>query len=158
MVFFLHAKGGIILTDTSNGFQKRNERRQAMKKLTASILILLLAAGFVYAKDYMVMKKAGNYTVHVKMDKNPPVTGQNKMEISIQDAKGAGVTDATVAVDYGMAAMPGMPAMNYKTKTELKSDRYLANLNFSMSGSWFINIKITRSGKTQLVKLNVDIG
>jgi hypothetical protein len=129
-----------------------------MKKLTAFILILLLAAGFVYAKDYTVMKKAGNYTVHVKMDKNPPVTGQNKMEIGIQDAKGAGVTDATVAVDYGMAAMPGMPAMNYKAKTELKGDRYLANLNFSMSGSWFINLKITRAGKTQLVKLNVDVG
>jgi hypothetical protein len=129
-----------------------------MKKLTAFILILLLAAGFVYAKDYTVMKKAGNYTVHVKMDKNPPVTGQNKMEIGIQDAKGAGVTDATVAVDYGMAAMPGMPAMNYKAKTELKGDRYLANLNFSMSGSWFINLKISRAGKTQLVKLNVDVG
>jgi len=139
-------------------FSKSNERRQAMKKLTAFILILLLAAGFVYAKDYTVMKKAGNYTVHVKMDKNPPVTGQNKMEIGIQDAKGAGVTDATVAVDYGMAAMPGMPAMNYKAKTELKGDRYLANLNFSMSGSWFINLKITRAGKTQLVKLNVDVG
>lgn len=129
-----------------------------MKKFTAAILILILAAGFVYAKDYMVMKKAGNYTVHVKMDKNPPVTGPNKMEMSIQDAKGAGVTDAAVAVDYGMAAMPGMPAMNYKAKTELKGDRYLANLNFSMSGSWFINIKITRAGKTQLVKLNVDVG
>jgi len=57
-----------------------------------------------------------------------------------------------------MAAMPGMPAMNYKAKTELKGDRYLANLNFSMSGSWFINLKITRAGKTQLVKLNVDVG
>jgi hypothetical protein len=129
-----------------------------MKKFATVVLILLLAAGFVYAKDYTVMKKAGNYMVNVKMDKNPPVTGQNKMEINIQDAKGAAVTDATVAVDYGMAAMPGMPAMNYKAKTELKSGRYLANLNFSMSGSWFINIKITRAGKTQLVKLNVDVG
>jgi len=129
-----------------------------MKRYVVAILILLLAAGFVYAKDYTVMKKAGNYMVHVKMDKNPPVTGQNKMEINIQDAKGAAVADAAVTVDYGMAAMPGMPAMNYKAKTELKNSRYLANLNFSMSGSWFINIKITRAGKTQSVKLNVDVG
>ncbi len=129
-----------------------------MKKFATVTLILLLAAGFVYAKDYTVMKKAGNYMVHVKMDKNPPVTGQNKMEINIQDAKGAAVADAAVTVDYGMAAMPGMPAMNYKAKTELKNSRYLANLNFSMSGSWFINIKITRAGKTQSVKLNVDVG
>jgi hypothetical protein len=129
-----------------------------MKRFIIAIFVLLLAAGVVYAKDYTVMKKAGNYMVHVKMDKNPPVTGQNKMEINIQDAKGVDVTDATVTVDYGMAAMPGMPAMNYKAKTELKSGRYLANLDFSMSGPWFINIKITRAGKTQLVKLNVDIG
>ncbi|MCX5855042.1 MAG: FixH family protein [Deltaproteobacteria bacterium] len=90
-----------------------------MKKFATVILILLLAAGFVYAKDYTVMKKAGNYMVHVKIDKNPPVTGLNKLEISIQDARSADVTDATVTVDYGMAAMPGMPAMNYKAKTEL---------------------------------------
>jgi hypothetical protein len=129
-----------------------------MKKFATVILILLLAAGFVYAKDYTVMKKAGSYMVHVKIDKNPPVTGQNKMEINIQDVKGVDVTDAAVTVDYGMAAMPGMPAMNYKAKTELKGGRYLANLDFSMSGPWFINIKITRAGKTQLVKLNVDVG
>ena len=129
-----------------------------MKKFAAAILILLFAAGVVYAKDYTVMKKAGSYMVHVKIDKNPPVTGLNKMEINIQDAKGADVADAAVTVDYGMAAMPGMPAMNYKAKTELKGGRYLANLNFSMSGPWFINIKIARAGKTQLVKLNVDIG
>ena len=129
-----------------------------MKRFIIAIFALLLAAGFVYAKDYEVTKKAGVYTVQVRINKNPPVTGPNKMEISIRDAKGAGVTDATVAVDYGMAAMSGMPAMNYKTKTELKGDRYLANLNFSMSGPWFITIKITRAGKTQSVKLNVDVG
>jgi hypothetical protein len=129
-----------------------------MKKFAAAIFILILAAGVVYAKDYEVTKKAGDYTVQIKIDKNPPVTGQNKMDVGIKDAKGKDVTDATITVDYGMAAMPGMPAMNYKAKTELKSGRYLATLNFSMSGPWFINIKITRAGKTQLVKLNVDIG
>ena len=128
-----------------------------MKKFTAALIILLLAAGLAYAKDYMVMKKAGNYTVEVKLDKNPPITGANKMEISIKDDRGGDVTDATVVVDYIMPAMPGMPAMNYKAKAELKGSRYLANVNFSMSGAWAVNIKITRSGKTQAVKLNVDV-
>jgi hypothetical protein len=128
-----------------------------MKRLATALIILLLAAGLVYAKDYTVKKKAGSYTVQVKLDKNPPVTGQNRMEISIQDTAGANVTDATVAVDYGMPAMPGMPAMNYKEKTELKGSRYLATLNFSMSGAWTVTIKITRAGKTQSVKLNVDV-
>src|SRR5664280_453444 len=128
-----------------------------MKKFAIVLIILLLAAGLVYAKDYTVMKKAGNYTVEIKLDKNPPITGQNKMEISIKDDKGGNVTDATVVVDYSMPAMPGMPAMNYKAKAELKGGQYLANVNFSMSGAWAVNIKITRAGKTQAVKLNVDV-
>jgi len=39
----------------------------------------------------------------------------------------------------------------------LKGERYLATVNFSMAGPWFVNIKINRGGKTQTVKLNVDI-
>jgi hypothetical protein len=128
-----------------------------MKRFATALLILLIAAGFAFAKDYMVMKKAGNYTVEVKLDKNPPIAGQNKMAISIKDDKGGNVTDATVVVEYVMPAMPGMPAMNYKAKTELNGSRYLANVNFSMSGAWAVNIKITRAGKTQVVKLNVDV-
>jgi hypothetical protein len=139
------------------GVSQKNKRRQMMKKFVTVLIILLLAAGLVYAKDYMVIKKAGSYTVEVKLDKNPPIAGQNKMEISIKDDKGGNVTDAAVVVDYSMPAMPGMPAMNYKAKAELNGSRYLANVNFSMSGAWAVNIKITRAGKTQAVKLNVDV-
>lgn len=128
-----------------------------MKRFVEVIIILLLAVGLIYAKDYTVVKKTGGYTVEVKLDKNPPITGPNKMEIKIKDDKGANVTDATVVVEYGMPAMPGMPAMNYKAKAALSGSRYLANVNFSMSGAWNINIKITRAGKTQTVKLNVDV-
>ena len=128
-----------------------------MKRFATALMILLLASGFAFAKDYTVMKKAGGYTVEVKLDKNPPITGTNKMEINIKDDKGANVTDATVTVVYSMPAMPGMPAMNYKAKAALSGSRYLANVNFSMSGAWGVNIKITRAGKTQSVKLNVDV-
>jgi hypothetical protein len=131
--------------------------RYNMKRITISIFVLFLTFGLAYAKDFMVVKKAGDYMVHMKLDKNPPVTGQNEMEISIQDATGADVTDATVAVDYSMPAMPGMPAMNYKAKAEVKGSRYLTNVDFSMSGAWNVNIKITRAGKTQSVKFNVDV-
>jgi hypothetical protein len=56
-----------------------------------------------------------------------------------------------------MPAMPGMGAMNYKTNAELKAGKYSAVLDFSMSGPWFVNIKITKAGKTQTVKLNIDV-
>ena len=128
-----------------------------MKRITLILLVLFLAVGVAFAKDYTVIKKAGSYMVQVKIDKNPPVTGKNAVDIMIKNSSGAYVTDATVAVEYGMPAMPGMPAMHYKTKAELKNNQYLATLNFSMAGAWYINLEIMRAGKTQSVKLNVDV-
>ena len=127
-----------------------------MKKLAIITLILILIAGIAYAKDYEVKKKAGEYDVEVKIDKNPPIVGDNNITIEIKDASGKYVTDAKVKVEYSMPAMPGMPAMNYKTDTELKGDEYKAKINLSMSGSWNIAVKITKSGKTATMKFNVD--
>jgi hypothetical protein len=119
-------------------------------------LLLLLAAGIAFARDYEVKKKAGEYNVEVKIDRNPPVVGDNSVKVEIKDASGSYVTDAKVVVDYGMPAMPGMPAMNYKTDAELKGNEYMARMNLSMSGSWNIAIKITRAGKTSTMKFTVD--
>lgn len=127
-----------------------------MKRLAVIGLVLLLIAGVAYAKDYEVKKKAGDYDVEIKIDKNPPVVGDNNIEIEIKDAAGKYVTDAKVKVEYSMPAMPGMPAMNYKTDTELKGYEYKATMNLSMSGAWNIAVKITRGGKTSTVKFNVD--
>ncbi len=128
-----------------------------MKRVLLVVCVLFLMAGLVHAKDYELTKKAGPYTVLIAIDKNPPVTGPNKMTLGIKDGGGKDVTDAVVSVDYGMPAMPGMPAMNYKSGTTLKDKQYVANLDFSMSGSWAITVKITRAGKMQAVKLNVDV-
>ncbi|PKN64518.1 MAG: hypothetical protein CVU52_11520 [Deltaproteobacteria bacterium HGW-Deltaproteobacteria-10] len=128
-----------------------------MKRLVIAFTIVLVAAGLVYAKNYELTKKAGEYTVLVTIDKNPPVTGKNNMAVGIKDAAGKDVTDATVAIDYVMPAMPGMPPMNYKAGAMLKDKRYVATLDFSMAGPWSVSIKITRMGKTQSVKLNVDV-
>ena len=130
-----------------------------MKRVTLLLAAVILLVGCIsaYAKDYEISKKAGDLSVQVNIDKNPPVTGINKITVAIKDASEKMVTDATLAIDYGMPAMPGMGAMNYKTQAILKDDKYVATINFSMSGPWFINIKINRSGKTQTVKLNVDI-
>ena len=130
-----------------------------MKRIIAILAVaaFMMTCGLALAKDYELTKKAGNYSVQINIDKNPPVTGINKMTVAIKDATGIAISDATVAIDYGMPAMPGMGAMNYKTDATVKGNSYLATINFSMSGPWFINIKITRGGKTQTVKLNVDI-
>jgi hypothetical protein len=128
-----------------------------MKKLCLILMTLCLIPGLVLAKDYQVTKKAGAYEVTVSIDKNPPVVGKNVMTVGIRDAKGMIVSDAKVSVEYVMPAMPGMPAMNYKTGTDFKKENYTALLNFSMSGAWNVQLKISRGGKTDTVKLNVDV-
>ena len=127
-----------------------------MKQWTIFVVMVLLLAGVVYAKDYEVTKKAGDLAVDVKIDKNPPISGTNNMEIVVKDAGGKAVTDAKVLVEYSMPAMPGMPAMNYKADAELKGNAYKAAMNLSMSGSWNVSIKVTRANKTQTAKFTVD--
>ncbi|MBI4698646.1 MAG: FixH family protein [Nitrospirae bacterium] len=128
-----------------------------MRKITLVIVsAVVLIAGIAYAKGYEVKKKAGDYNVEITIDKNPPVVGDNNVEIEIKDAEGKYVTDATVKVEYTMPAMPGMPAMSEKTDAALKDDKYEATMNLSMSGSWNVVIKIVRDKKTSKVKFSVD--
>lgn len=127
-----------------------------MKRSAVITLVLLLVAGIAYAKDYEVKKKAGEYDVEVKIDRNPPIVGDNNVAIEIKDASGHHVRDAKVIVDYSMPAMPGMPPMNYKADAELKGDEYRAKMNLSMSGSWNIAVKIARDGKRSTMKFTVD--
>jgi hypothetical protein len=128
-----------------------------MKKIVlVTIALLLIAAGVVFAAGLEVKQKAGEYNVEIKLDKNPPVVGDNNMGIEVKDASGQSVTDAKVKVDYSMPAMPGMPAMNYKTDAVLSGQKYSAKMNLSMSGSWNVAVKIMKGGKTSTVKFNID--
>lgn len=127
-----------------------------MKRFAVFTIILLLIAGIAYAKDYEVKKKAGQYDVEVRIDRNPPVVGDNNISIEVKDASGRYVTDAKVKVEYSMPAMPGMPAMNYKTDAELKGNEYKAKINLPMSGSWSVAVKVTMAGKTSTMKFTVD--
>lgn len=126
-----------------------------MKRLVIALLMMGLMGGLAIAKDYEVKKKAGDFDVEVRIDKNPPVVGDNNIVVEVKES-GKAVTDAKVLVDYSMPAMPGMPAMNYKTDAELKGSVYKAAMNLSMSGSWNIAIKITRAGKTSTAKFSID--
>jgi hypothetical protein len=127
-----------------------------MKKLTMAMMTLLLIAGIAYAKDYEVSKKAGDYNVLIKIDKNPPVAGKNNMEIAITDASGKAVTDAKVVLSYSMPAMAGMPAMSYKADAEPKGNVYKTKVDYSMAGSWNNELKITRGGKTASARFTID--
>lgn len=127
-----------------------------MRNLLLIGMAVLLSAGVVFAKDYEVKKKAGEFDVVVTIDKNPPVTGDNNVTISVKDAGGKVVKDAKVAVDYSMPGMPGMPPMNYKADAVQKGDVYAATMNLSMAGPWNIVVKISAGGKSGNMKFTVD--
>jgi hypothetical protein len=120
------------------------------------VAMLLLAISVAYAKDYEISKKAGDLTVVVRIDKNPPVAGPNNVEVSITDTSAKAVTDAKVALTYSMPAMPGMPAMSYKTDLSPAGNVYKGKINYSMSGSWNNELKITRGGKMVSTRFSVD--
>ncbi len=127
-----------------------------MKKFIIFGLVLLLAGGTAFARGYEVQKKAGEYDVTITFDRNPPVASDNAVAIVIKDAAGRIVKDAQVKVEYSMPAMMGMPAMNYKAGAAIQGDEYKTSLGLSMSGSWNLAVKITRSGKTTTMKFTVD--
>jgi len=127
-----------------------------MKKVLMFGLVVLVCTGVALAKDYEVKKKAGEFDVVVTIDKNPPVTGDNGVTVSVKDAAGKAVKDAKVVVDYSMPAMPGMPPMNYKADAVAKGDAYAATMNLSMAGPWNVAVKISASGKTGSMKFTID--
>lgn len=127
-----------------------------MKKSVVFAVVLFLAAGIAYARDYEVAKKAGEFDVVVKIDKNPPVAGDNGVFVSVKDAAGKAVKDARVVVDYSMPGMPGMPPMSYKADATPKGDAYAATMNLSMAGPWNIVVKISAGGKSGSLKFTID--
>ena len=120
------------------------------------VLLVVLVAGTVLAKENTVQKKAGDYSVEIKMDKDTPVVGSNNVEIVIKDKAGKAVTDAKVLVTASMPAMPLMPAMENKADAKLDGGKYKAKIDLSMCGSWNMSVRITQGGKTATAKWTVD--
>lgn len=103
-----------------------------------------------------MQKKVDDYNVLVRLDKYPPVLGENLLELEIKEFQGKAVTDAKVLVNYYMPPLPRMAPMNYKTDAQLSRGKYKTTMDIIMSGPWVIRILITRNGKTSMVKMNVD--
>ena len=126
-----------------------------MKTAAILLFIILLFAGTAQSRGLEVRQKAGNYDVEIKMDRNPPIVGDNHIEIGIKDG-GKPVTDANVLINYYMPPMPRMAPMNYRIDAKPKKERYQATMNFIMAGPWYISVIINHAGKISRTKVNVD--
>jgi hypothetical protein len=119
-------------------------------------IILFLAPSIASSRGIELRKETDKYAVEVTINRNPPVLGDNHIEIEIKDGGGKSVTEAKVLVNYYMPPMPRMAPMNYVTSTKLRGEKYKATMNFIMTGPWIIAIKITLAGRTSTAKFNVD--
>lgn len=69
--------------------------------VVALILLLILLPGASHARGYEVKKKVENYEIEIRIDKNPIVLGDNRIEIEIK-SEGKIVRDLKVLVNYYM--------------------------------------------------------
>ncbi len=130
-----------------------------MKRRILLLLAFVLAVSstHVYSKEFQAKKKSGNWEVEIRMDRDPPILGDNNMKIEIRDAGGKRVTDAKVLVNYYMPPMPRMAPMNYRTDARLKGDHFQATVRFIMAGPWYVVVIIQREGNRSSVKFNLQV-
>ncbi len=103
-----------------------------VNRIALLTVLLLLVTSIASAKSYEAKKKVGDYNVVMKIDRNPPVAGDNRVSIEVTDASGRCACDADVIVEYSRPAIPGGPALHYRADTRLKRGRYAAMLGLAL--------------------------
>jgi Cu(I)/Ag(I) efflux system membrane fusion protein len=81
---------------------------------------------------------------------DPPRNGDNTWQVTVRDAGGNPVTDATVDVRIYMAPMPSMnmPAMWSDARLLHTADGvYRGQANVSMAGRWDVTVTVSRDGQ-----------
>jgi hypothetical protein len=99
------------------------------------------------SKGYETKRTAGDLTVTVKADRYPLVKGDNMLAITVSDAAGKAVTDATVNVRYFMPAMAGMAPMEFSATAAAAGGRYTVAANIPMEGGWKVEVSVAQPGK-----------
>lgn len=98
--------------------------------------------------ENMAMQQIGDMNVSIALNPYPP-TGFNPadFEVTVTDANGQAINDATVSLDLTMPTM-WMPTNQFPL-TSVSDGKYFATGQFTMRGPWRIEVIITRDGKTQ---------
>ena len=127
-----------------------------MKKVLFLFIGVIFLTGTLQASQHEIVKNADDLKIKVIMGSNPPVTGENSLNIQLSDAEGVPVTKAKIKIDYSMPPEGDMPPMIYKARAKFDGEGYKAKVNLSMSGDWNIAVKIKRAGKS-LAKMEFKI-
>ncbi len=80
---------------------------------------------------------------------DPPRTGENTFEVTVKDAQGQSVIDATVEVSFLMPAMPsmGMPAMRSRAALPHAGGGTYRGTTEISAGRWYVTVTVSRAGQ-----------
>lgn len=128
-----------------------------MKKILTFVFAVALSLSGAFAADAFSKKgNAGNLEVTYSSAKEL-TKGVNHIKINVKEG-GKEITDAKVNITVFMPAMPGMPAMDDKSDATYKDGSYQTDVEFSMGGTWQVNIVVeTKDGKKQRLKSSVNL-
>lgn len=97
-------------------------------------------------------KQSGDLLVWIFSDPNPPVRGDNALEVFVTDANGQPISDGTLSFDIDMTNMSH--GKNVVTASSLGEGRYGAEVHFLMPGPWRVIVDIERAGQTSAVRFD----
>jgi nitrogen fixation protein FixH len=89
----------------------------------------------------------GNAPVAVTLRTNPepPTTGKNRFDVTLQAPNGSPVSDAEVTVSYFMI---GMESMRSEVKLDRGGDgKYSGTGEVAMAGKWQVTVSAKREGR-----------
>jgi len=93
-------------------------------------------------------RKAGGLTLTLSTDPASPRIGENLIRVTVKDAGGKPVPNATVQLTYLMA-MPGMMPATVPMKPG-QDGTYEARANLGMGGQWELTVVIQRAGQPEV--------
>lgn len=115
-----------------------------MRKST--FIVMLIGATLLAACGSAATPAASSKPVNIKMETNPNPAAMGDIELlfTITDANAVPIDGATVDVSADHTDMTGMN-MN-GAATEQSAGKYSIKANFSMSGSWKLNVHVSKIG------------
>lgn len=140
-----------------------------MKRISLAVVVVLVAAGVgvgcgggtqqesdmssmpaqAPAPAAATQTTADGVEVTLTNEPNPPRVGENTFAVTVRQ-NGAPVTDADVAVEFFMEAMPSMNMAEMRNTIPLTHDgagQYRGMGNVMMSGGWDVTVRVARGGQ-----------
>lgn len=120
--------------------------------LALTLIILLMAlAGCGRAGGSDDIPEIG---IDLEISPNPPEVGMATLNLTLTDAKGQPIENATIELEGNMNHAGMTPV--FSQATEVEPGHYQAPLEFTMGGDWFIIVKATLpDGRTLERQLDV---